>query len=122
MPTPDGREWLTPAAIIERQIQQVLKDYPSMMPSQMEDIRASLEEGFRSTGYQTEFKILRLYERIQESVRRGVFGPLVVPDAVDVDGNKIPTPAGQIGLLMRDATTADFLDMLDEDGIPLDAD
>lgn len=120
MPTPDGREWLKPRAIIQLQIDTVKAQHPNISDAQLESLRDSLEDGFRQTGYQQEFKIARLVEKIKEAALAGTFGPLYIPNTVDVEGNPIPTPVGVMAQLLIDVYSAGFLDGVDEDGNPIE--
>lgn len=120
MPTPDGREWLTPRAIIELQIQTVRDQHPNISRQQIESLRDSLEDGFRRTGYQNEFKIARLVEKVKDAASAGMFGPLTIPNTVDQEGQPIPTPVGVLAYLLMDIYSEGFLDLHDEDGNPLE--
>ncbi|MHC4702674.1 MAG: hypothetical protein ACYTFQ_19095 [Planctomycetota bacterium] len=123
MPTPDGREWLSPRAIITLQLEQIERDHPNMTAQQRESLRESLEEGFRLTNYHQEFKIARLVEKVKEAIFHKNFGPLQVPNTVDVNGLPINTPVGEIAYLLADIYSEGFLDQFDDDGelLPLDS-
>ena len=118
-PTPDGRDWLTPREIIRSQLEAVFRNHPNVSRNQMEALRDSLVEGFRDTGYGVEFKILRLTEKIRTAINAGVFGPLTIPNTVDVEGNPIRTPVGEIAALFDDVYSEDFLNNVDDNGNPL---
>ena len=121
MPTPDRREWLTPREIIRTQLETVKAQHPNISRTQLESLKDSLIDGFRQTGYQQELKIARLVEKIKEAAVNGLFGPLWIPNSVDQNGQKIPTPVGVMTSLLIDIYTDGFLDMHDEDGNPIEA-
>jgi hypothetical protein len=83
----------------------------------------AMEQAIKDFGLSYEFKILRLMEKLYwDMIRQGQFGPLYVPNSVDVNGQRILTPVGEIKQLMDDIYTPEFLDQFDEEGEPLDQD
>ena len=120
MPTPDGREWLKPRAIVQLQIDTIVDQHPEFTRPEIEKLRKALEDGFRRTGYQQEFKIARLVEKVKEACEQGTFGPIYIPNTVDQAGQRIPTPVGVVTLLLIDIYTEGFLDGIDEEGNPLE--
>lgn len=122
MPTPDGREWWTARQIAVRLGQALLDD--DRIPQDMKDkVLANqavaldvLEDAFQSIGYHWEHKVLRLTEKLKDSIDNGAFGPLTVPNSVGTDGQKIRTPVGEIALMFRDIYTREFLELFDEEG------
>ena len=109
MPTPDGREWLTPREIIRQQLEQVYRDRPNVNRTQMENLKDSLVEGFLNTGWGIEIKVLRLAEKLKEAVDEGRYGPLR-----DGDGN--PTAVGEIAADFKRIYTIMVLDQFDDEG------
>lgn len=75
-PTPDGRDWLTPAAIVRSMLEAVWRNHPNMNRTQLEALREDLKEGYRDTNYHNEFKILRLTEMIYGHLRAGHYDSL----------------------------------------------
>lgn len=126
MPAPDGREWLTSRQIAARLGKALLED--ERIPQELREYLLAhkavaldvMEDAFVSTGYTQEFKILRLMEMVVMAVNRLEFGPLFIPNTVDVNGDKIPTPVGQLWALFRDIYTLEFLEQFDEEGNPLE--
>ena len=122
MPDVLGREWLTSRQIAVRLGKALLEDerMPAQLRQYLLDHKAValdvLQDAFVSTEYHNEFKILRLTERVAMAMSQGVFGPLTIPNTVNVDGEKIRTPVGEIAALFRDIYTPEFLDQFDEEG------
>lgn len=108
MPTPDGREWLNPSAIADRIVAVLavrLKDVPiefGYSQTGMETVKAAIEEAYRATGYETEFKIVRLLEKFKDRVSDGTISTME-----------------QVRRVLIDIYDKDALDLLDEDGEPL---
>ena len=115
MPTPDGREWLTPREIIRMQVETIHDQHPNISRAQMESLRDSLEDGFRRTGYQQEFKTARLVEKVKDAAMSGSFGPLTIPNTVHL-GQPILTPVGEIAGALNDIYMEGFLDLFDDEG------
>lgn len=125
MPTPDGREWASRRRIAVRLGTTLVNDerLPVELRQYLLDHRAAalniLEEAIDDFNLSYEFKILRLVEKVKDAIESGVFGPLTIPNTVDENGEKIKTPVGEIGFLLKDCYTPEFLDQFDEDGNPL---
>lgn len=81
-----------------------------------------LEDAVKDFDLHFEFKILRLTEQLKDAARAGAFGPLWIPNTLDGNGAKIPTPVGEIVLLFNDIYSQEFLDQFDEEGVPLPQD
>lgn len=101
-PTPDGRDWLTPADIVRSMLEAVFRNHPNINRTQLQALREDLKEGWRDTNYHNEFKILRLTERVYVNLRRGVYTSL---EEVREDFDRIYTAA--------------ILDQFDDNGNPL---
>ena len=101
-PTPDGRDWLSPADIVKAQLQAVYRNHPNVNREQMESLRDSLIEGWRDTNYHNEFKILRLTERIYTNLRQGLYETV-----------------SQIREDFDTVYTREILDSMDDNGNPL---
>jgi hypothetical protein len=112
MPTPDGREWLSPQQIAEGYLWLAFmgefQDEPwfdhdggprDFSPFKERVCRA-LVRGYRATGYQQEFKLVRLFEKFKDACQRRD-----IPDVgTDTTAN------------LQTMFTSEVLDMLDEDG------
>lgn len=122
MPTPDGREWLTSDKIADFVMEGMDRNLPpqAMAGQDRAAMKAAVVAGFQGTNYHYEFKILRLIEKVKDAIWGGAFGPLTIPNTVDAEGMKIPTPVGEVAMLLRDCYTPEFLDQFDEEGNPLE--
>ena len=120
MPAPDGREWMTSNAISDRITDLLRERYGTIRGLNRGNIHQVVKEAFESTDYTQEFKVLRLIEQVVEAINRGAFGPLTIPNSVNVDGEKILTPVGEVWSLFRDIYTVEFLNQFDEEGNPLE--
>ena len=126
MPDQFGREWMTTEEWARRLGKALLED--ERMPQQARDYLLQhkavalqvLQDAMVHAWLGYEFKILRLTEKVKGAIAMGAFGPLVIPNTVDVEGLPIQTPVGEIHQLFRDIYDPDFLDQFDEDGEPLD--
>jgi hypothetical protein len=108
------------ALLEDERVPQAMKDKALEHKDVTLDVLADAIEDF---GLSYEFKILRLMEKLYwDMIRQGQFGPLFVPNTVDVNGQRILTPVGEIKQLMDDIYTPEFLDQFDEEGEPLDQD
>lgn len=107
-PTPDGREWLTPTAIADRIVER-LGSVPGRGPQALRD---SIAEAYRDTGYEYEFKIVRLVERLKDALAAGAYGDLGTPEE--------PTPLGLVAADLKAIYSTAVLDAVDENGNPLD--
>ena len=119
MPAPDGREWLTSQIIADRITDALQERFGTIRGLNRGNVRKAVREAYERTGYTQEFKILRLLEKIKNAIDAAAFGPLTVPDTVDMDGEKVLTPVGEIWTLLRDVYTPEFLDQFDEEGEPI---
>lgn len=120
--TPDGRSWWTSRRIVARlgaamledeRVPQELKDYLLAHKQVALDV---MEDAFVELNFGMELKILRLTEKLKDAVLGGEFGPITVPNTVDVNGQQILTPVGEIGEIFRDIYLMEFLDLHDEEG------
>lgn len=116
MPTPDGREWVRPIDIVKLQINAVREAHPNVTRAQLENLAEALAQGVRDAGLGREFKVLRLTERLKDALEAGFYGPRYEPNTVDVNGDRIITPIGQVYEDFRRIYSMDFLDQHDEDG------
>lgn len=98
MTAPDGRAWLTSAAIADRII-SALEAAEIVAPEAGTDARAVAEDAYRATGYDLEFKILRLTERLRMQIEDG--------EIATVD---------EIRTAFRDIYTLEVLEQFDEEG------
>jgi hypothetical protein len=105
------------ALLQDERVPQDMKDKALEHKAVTLDVLADAIEDF---GLSYEFKILRLIEKLYwNGIRQGVFGPIYIPNSVDAEGKRIPTPVGQIKLLMDDIFDPEFLAQFDEEGEPL---
>jgi hypothetical protein len=116
MPTPDGREWLSSTVISDRITDWLRENYGTIRGLNRGNLHRVVKEAFDSTNYQNELKINRLTEKVVTAINHAAFGPLTIPNTVDVNGEKILTPVGEIWALFRDIYTPEFLDQFDEEG------
>ncbi len=122
MPAPDGREWIQPSTMATRLGQALIADerLPEQLRMYLIEHRTMaleiLRDTFGAAGFKHELTLLRLVEKIKDAIARLAFGPLYIPNTVDVEGLPIPTPVGQIYEALRDCYDWDFLDLFDEDG------
>lgn len=123
--TPTQRRWPTKREVAEKMRARLVEVVPGNILNRIGDhpqIDAILEDCYEVMGYDVERKISRLTERLKDAIFAGAFGPLVIPNTVDVNGNQIPTPVGEIAMAFRDIYTEDFLALFDEEGNLLDPD
>lgn len=78
-----------------------------------------MEDAIMGFGLSYEFRILRLTEQLKDAIKSGAFGPLVVPNTVDQQGQPIFTPVGEIAMLFKDIYSPEFLELFDEEGNPI---
>lgn len=118
MPTPEGREWLSSDQIAARMMDKLNAELPAGVKKALDKhpVIQMLKDAYISTEYTYEFKILRLVEKVKNAMGEGTFGPLVIPNSVDVNGEQIPTPVGVVYFMLKDIYTPEFLDMFDEEG------
>ena len=125
MSAPDGREWWTPTQMAERIAKNVGADerLPTATRQRIETDKEPFVEVVRDaigdSGFRYELTLLRLVEQIKDAIGTVAFGPLVVPNTVDVEGLPIPTPVGEVYSVLNDCYTPEFLDQFDEEGNPL---
>ena len=119
MPAPDGRAWLTSRAIADRITDLLRERFGTIQGLNRGNVQRVVKEAFEATEYTQEFKVLRLSEQVVMAINAGAFGPLTIPNTVNVDGEKILTPVGEIWSLFRDIYSPEFLDQFDEEGEPL---
>lgn len=120
MPTPDGREWFNSDKIAQRMIDKLGNEVPQ---GRAAFIRALLTDAFSGL-YGIEFKILRLTEKLKDSIEQGAFGPLfvdaggnpVAPQNYDPDAGHQTTQAYEIWRAFKDIYTLNVLEQFDEDG------
>ena len=125
MPAPDGRQWWTPTQMAERVAHTARAD--GRLTTAMQQLIRQDEEAFvevvrdaiGNSGFRYELTLLRLVEQIKDAIGILAFGPLVVPNTVDVEGLPIKTPVGEIHAMLEDCYTPEFLDQFDEEGNPL---
>lgn len=121
-----GREWMSSREIARRLGKALLEDERIPQPVKdrlLEHKDVALDvmaDAVEASWLHYEFKILRLTEFVAMAIREGQFGPNVVPNTVDVNGERILTPVGEINELFRDIYDPDFLDQFDEEGNPID--
>lgn len=126
MPTPDGREWLSSDQIVARLGKAMVEDerMPAQLRAYLLEHKAValdvLKDAFVSTGYTQEFKIIRLMEKVFDAMKAGAFGPRWIPNSVNQQGEKIPTPVGEVWNLFADIFHTEFLEQFDEEGNPLE--
>lgn len=120
MPTPDGRSWLTSTEIASRITDLLQERYGTIAGLNRGGIQNVVKEAFELTNYHNELKIVRLAEKIKDAAQAGLFGPLYIPNTVDVNGEPIPTPVGVMASLLIDIYQEGFLDMHDEEGNPIE--
>jgi len=107
MPTPDGRDWLTPAEIMRRVYDSLMEEFPAMedyfnTSSKRTRFKEAVKRGWRRTGYQQEFKAARMFEKLKDALKRDQFESLeevkawvarvytqAFMDGIDDDGNPI---------------------------------
>lgn len=97
----------------DERVPQELKDYLLAHKQVALDV---MEDAFVELNFGMELKILRLTEKLKDAVLGGEFGPITVPNTVDVNGQQILTPVGEIGEIFRDIYLMEFLDLHDEEG------
>ena len=119
MPEPEEAAWLTSHAIADRITDLLRERYGTIQGLNRGNVQKVVREAYEATGYTREFKILRLVEKVKNAIDGGAFGPLTIPNTVNVGGEKIRTPVGEIASLLRDVYTPEFLDQFDEEGEPL---
>lgn len=68
--TPDGRSWLTPAAVAQ-QITDALHRAGIVLQVDLLDAEAVAQSAYEGTGYTVEFKILRLVEKVKDRLLAG---------------------------------------------------
>lgn len=105
MPTPDGRQWLTSEQVADRIIAHLdleMNGATVMFPLSSVDrelLEAAITTGYRLTGYDMEFKLVRLFEKFKDKVGDGTIGNME-----------------QVRSVLADIYNKDILDLLDEDG------
>lgn len=130
MPTPDGRSWMTREAMWDRMLANLLDEFPQLagqLDTQAKRDRARQIATATIESLSLEFKILRLTEKLKDSIEAGRFGPLFV----DAEGNKytgqitnpndLPlgvsaTQAYEIWRAFKDIYTLSVLELYDEEG------
>ena len=116
MPASEGRAWLTSKAIADRIVDRLSADFGEIRGMNRGSVQRAVREAYEATGYTQEFKILRLVEKVKDAMYLGVFGPLYIPNTVDQEGERLPTPVGVVAKLLKDVYTPEFLDTVDEEG------
>lgn len=110
MPTPDGRDWLTSEQLVSNMLDHMRTTHPSTA-NYIDLHRAELETDLAPVFaelYGIEFKINRLVEQLERSIKRGDYGPL------ETAGN--PTQAGAISETFAAIFTMAVLNCYDENG------
>ena len=121
----NGREWFTPTFMAEHIAKNIGTN--ERLPTAVRERIASNREVFVKavaeaifdSDLRYELTLLRLVEKIKDSIGLLAFGALAIPNSVDQKGQPILTPVGEIHSLLRDIYTPEFLDMFDEEGNPL---
>lgn len=109
MPTPDGRAWPTTQTLAQdifAHIEAAFRNdawWQALSAGDRNRMLAAIRQGWISTGFGVEFKILRLTERLKDQVRAGNVTKLAdvkyafqaiysmdVLDQHDEEGNLIP--------------------------------
>ncbi len=125
MPPVNGREWLSPTGIAKAIARGIGTDdrIPPSVASKIANNKEAfvdvVADAIRESGLKSELTLLRLVEKIKDAIGNKAFGGLVIPGTVDIEGQTVLTPVGEIHALLRDAYTMEFLEMFDEEGVPL---
>jgi hypothetical protein len=115
MPTPDGREWLTPNEIMTRIYASLKLEFPALesfldTPEKRDRARNAIKLAFLGTGYNMELKCARMFEKVRDALRAGNFGP------IDETQNKNIYDLYQT---VKTIFSVDFMDGIDDDGNPI---
>jgi hypothetical protein len=113
--------WLTSDRVATVVRNKIAERWPGVtVVAASTELHAEIQTAYELTGYTREFKILRLCEKLKDSIEAGAFGPLYVDP---VDGHPVTpadphvkTQAYDIWKAMYDIYDEALLECFDEEG------